>query len=97
MKKKLDNTWFGLFLGIAMPLIFGVLFLQSLHVTIDGSSIMSFLHTPSMMVKFICVALFPDMGTVFVLNSAEMWRACRGVFSAIGIYTLIAISVFFIL
>lgn len=97
MKKRLDNPWFGLFLGIAMPLIFGILFLQSMHVSTDWQSITSFLYTPSLRVKFLCVALFPDMGAVFVLNTAEMWRACRGVFSAIGVYTLFAISLFFIL
>lgn len=96
MKRRLDTTYFGAFFGLVIPFIFSLLFLRSIHVALDWNSITSFLNTPSLLVKFICVALFPDMGAVFVFNSLEMWKACRGVFGAIGIYTMAAIITFFL-
>jgi len=94
MKKFLDRGWVGALLGLFFPAIFGMLFLDSIHVGLSIEEITSFLHTPSLMVKFLCVMLFPDMGGVFVLNSLEMWKACRGMFGAIGIYTIIGILIF---
>lgn len=97
MKKFLDNPFFGLFIGLLVPLVFGLLFLDSLHISLRFVEILSFLHTPSLIVKFISVALFPDMGLVYIFYSLDAWRSCRGIFSAIGIYTMAAIVVFFII
>lgn len=94
MKQYLDKGWVGALIGLVIPAVFGLLFLDSIRVGLTFAEIISFLHTPSLMVKFLCVMLFPDMGGVFVLNSLEMWKACRGMFGAIGIYTIIGIIVF---
>ena len=96
MKNILDRGWVGALLGLFIPALFGLLFLDSIHVGLRIDEITSFLRTPSLMVKFLCVMLFPDMGGVFVLNSLEMWKACRGMFGAIGIYTLIGIIIFIV-
>lgn len=97
MKKFLDNPYLGLFIGLLIPFVFGLLFLDSLHIPFNIVEILSFLHTPSLIVKFICVSLFPDMGLVYIFYSLDAWRSCRGIFSAIGIYTMAAIIVFFII
>lgn len=94
MKGKLDRGWVGALMGLAFPALFGLLFLDSIHVGLTYGEITSFLNTPSLMMRFLCVMLFPDMGGVFVLNSLEMWKACRGMFGAIGIYTIIGIIIF---
>lgn len=94
MKKYLDKGWVGALMGLAFPAIFGLLFLDSIHVMLEYDAIVSFIHTPSLMIQFFSVILFPDMGGVFVLNSLEMWKACRGMFGAIGIYTIIGIVIF---
>ena len=96
MKNKLDTTYFGALVGLVIPFDFGLLFLDSIGVSLAWESVRSFLHTPSLQIKFLCVMLFPNMGGVFVLNSLEMWKACRGMFGAIGIYTIIGLIVFFI-
>lgn len=96
MKRRLDTTYFGAFFGLVVPFLFALLFLRSIHVALDWASITSFFHTPSLLVKFICVILFPDMGAVYVFNSLEMWKTCRGVFGAIGIYTMAGIIIFFL-
>lgn len=96
MKKYIDRAWVGALMGLVFPAIFGLLFLDSIHVGLNYDDFRSFFHTPSLMVRFICVILFPDMGGVFVLNSLEMWKACRGMFGAIGIYTMLGIVIFFI-
>ena len=97
MRRKLDTTYFGAFIGLVVPFVFGLLFLHSIGVSLEWSSMKSFLRTPSLLVRFLCVMLFPDMGGVFVLNSLEMWKACRGVFGAIGIYAIVAMIIFFAL
>lgn len=97
MRKKLDTTYWGAFLGLLMPFIFGILFLDTIGVRLEWVSVRSFLRTPSLLIRFTCVALFPNMGAVFVLNSLEMWKACRGVFGAIGIYAMVGIILFFAL
>lgn len=94
MKRFLDRGWVGALMGLLFPAIFGILFLDSIHVGLSYEDFVSFFHTPSLLVKFLCVMLFPDMGGVFVLNSLEMWKACRGMFGAIGIYTIIGIIIF---
>lgn len=90
MKSKLDKTWFGLLFGMALPLLFAILFLDSTY-TGEGSipDILSAMSTNSMIIKLLCVAIFPDMCGVFLLNTLEMWRACRGMFAALGFYMMI--------
>lgn len=88
---SLDNVWLGAVVGIAMPLIFGWLFINSTYTgTLSFSGIMKFMSGNSMIIKFIFIAILPNMGSVFILNSLEMWRACRGVFAALGLYILIS-------
>lgn len=97
MKRRLDTTYFGAFIGLLMPFVFGILFLDTIGVNMDLTSVHSFLCTPSLLIRFSCVALFPDMGAVFVLNSLEMWKTCRGVFSAIGIYFIVGFVLYYVL
>ena len=97
MKKYLDRGWVGAIMGLVIPAIFGVLFLDSIRVGLKYEEFITFFHTPSLLIKFMCVMLFPDMGGVYVLNSLEMWKACRGVFGAIGIYTILGITLYFLL
>lgn len=93
-KNRFDTTYWGAFLGLLMPFVFGMLFLDSIGVGLRLVAVRSFLRTPSLLIRFGCVALFPDMGAVFVLNSLAMWEACRGVFGAIGIYAIIGTILF---
>lgn len=90
MKSSLDKLWFGALLGLIMPIAFGYLFLIS---TYSGDfsldSLFRFMSGNSMIIKFLFVAMLPDMGAVFLLNTLEMWRACRGMFAAIGLFILI--------
>ena len=90
MKKKLDNVWFGLIVGIVVPILFALLFLVS---TYDGeysiSSLVRMMSTNSAIIKLLCVAIFPNMCGVFLLNTLEMWNACRGLFAAIGVYMIV--------
>ncbi|MCQ2338351.1 MAG: hypothetical protein MJ001_05435 [Paludibacteraceae bacterium] len=94
MKKRFDTTYWGAFLGLLLPFAFGLLFLDSIGIGLNVDSVRSFINTPSLLIRFATVIIFPDMGAVFVLNSLEMWKACRGVFGAIGIYTIIGIIAF---
>ncbi|MGM9805483.1 MAG: hypothetical protein ACI3Z7_03505 [Candidatus Aphodosoma sp.] len=90
MKRKLDNVWFGLIAGLVFPLAFAVTFIVS---TYNGSyslpDLLLMMGSDSMIVKLLCVAVFPDMCGVFLLNTLEMWHACRGVFAALGFYMLV--------
>ena len=95
MKQKLDNIWLGMFLGLLMPIAMLYLFVQ--NNTFEGFSlnaIITLASTNSMIVKLLCIAIFPDMGAVFLLNTWEMWRACRGVFASLFLF--IAISAIFV-
>lgn len=90
MKKKIDNVWFGLSLGVLLPALFGILFIASTyHGRLDFGELLSLMSSDSTIIKLLCVAIFPDMCGVFLLNTLEMWRACRGVFAALGLYMLV--------
>lgn len=97
MRRRLDTTYVGALLGLLMPFIFGLLFLDTIGINRTPASIHALLWSPTMLMRFSCVALFPDMGAVFVLNSLEMWKACRGVFGAIGIYFIVGTILYFTL
>ena len=78
MKQKLDTLWFGMLIGLIMPIVMLYLFIQ--NNTFDGFSLKTILElasTNSMIVKLLCIAVFPDMAIVFLLNTWELWRACR--------------------
>lgn len=95
MKQKIDTIWFGMILGFIMPILMLYLFIQ--NNTFDGFSLQTILDlakTNSMIVKLLCISAFPDMAAVFLLNTWEMWRACRGVF--ISLFLFIAISAVFV-
>ena len=79
-----------------MPVVMLYIFVQ--NNTFDGFSLKTILElasTNSMIVKLLCIAVFPDMAAVFLLNTWEMWRACKGVFASL--FFFIAISSLFIL
>ena len=96
MKQKLDTLWFGMLIGLVMPVAMLYLFVQ--NNTFDGFSLRAILDlasTNSMIVKLLCISIFPDMGAVFLLNTWEMWRACRGVFTSLFLF--IGISALFVI
>lgn len=97
MRGRLDSVWFGLAVGLVFPIVFAVLFLAS---TYSGgrswSDLLLMMGSDSMIVKLLCVAIFPDMCGVFLLNTLEMWRACRGVFAALGVYMLVCCVFLFV-
>ena len=96
MKQKLDTLWFGMLIGLVMPVVMLYLFIQ--NNTFDGFSLRTILNlasTNSMIVKLLCISVFPDMAMVFLLNTWEMWRACRGVFTSLFLF--IAISALFVI
>ena len=87
MKQKLDNIWLGMFLGLLMPIAMLYLFVQ--NNTFEGFSlnaIITLASTNSMLVKLLSIAVFPDLAAVFLLNTWEMWRACRGVFTSLFLF-----------
>lgn len=91
MKRKLDNIWFGLTLGIITPILFGLLFiLSTYHGDYSIADLLRLVSTDSTIIKLLCVAIFPDMCGVFLLNTLEMWHACRGVFASLGFYMLLS-------
>lgn len=92
MKSKLDNVWLGLAFGLIAPLLFGYLFVDSTFGDmIHNDNFWVFVTTKDMIVKLVCVALFPNMGIVFLLNSIGMWNACRGVLISIVPYFVVAV------
>ena len=95
MKQKLDTVWLGMILGLVMPVAMLYIFVQ--NNTFDGFSLKTIIDlasTNSMIVKLLCISIFPDMAAVFLLNTWEMWRACRGVFASLFLF--IAISAVFV-
>ncbi|MBQ8720922.1 MAG: hypothetical protein IJY67_02070 [Paludibacteraceae bacterium] len=95
MKQKLDTLWFGMLIGLIMPVVMLYLFIQNnTFVGFSLKTILELASTNSMIVKLLCIAVFPDMAIVFLLNTWEMWRACRGVFASLFLF--IAISAVFV-
>ena len=96
MKQKLDTIWLGMLVGLFLPVLMLVVFVQ--NNTFEGFSIQTILDlasTNSMIVKLLCISIFPNMAIVFLLNTWEMWRACRGVFASLFLF--IAIALFFVI
>lgn len=90
MKEKLDKIIFGIILGIIIPLLFGYFFLtNSYKGDLSITELLSVMSQNSLVIKLLFVAVLPDMGAAFLLNTLEMWRACRGMFAALGIFILI--------
>lgn len=90
MKNKLDNIWFGLIVGLITPTLFALLFLISTyHGSYSLPDLLRLMSSDSTIIKLLCVAIFPNMCGVFLLNTLEMWHACRGLFAALGFYMLV--------
>ncbi len=84
---RFDRFWIGLLAGLLLPLLFGWLFLTSVyHGEMTAGHILQFMTGSSMIVKFMFIAILPDMFLVFLLNTWELWRMCRGVFVALFLY-----------
>ena len=90
MKEKLDKILFGIIIGLIMPLLFGYLFLISSYTgNLTIGELLTVMSQNSLVIKLLFVAALPDMGAAFLLNTLEMWRACRGMFAALGVYIMI--------
>lgn len=84
---RFDRFWIGLMVGLLLPLLFGWLFLTSgYYGEMTAGHILQFMTGSSMIVKFMFIAILPDMFLVFLLNTWELWRMCRGVFVALFLY-----------
>ena len=96
MKNSLDKAWLGLVIGIILPIVFGFFFLKT-NGLVGGSVVdaVNFIVDNNLTVKFLCVVLFPDMAAVFLLNTMEMWQACRGMFASIFIYMAVSLCFLF--
>lgn len=92
MKNKLDNIWLGLVVGLIIPVAFAYFFVMSTFGDmVHNENFWIFLTSKDMMIKMVCVALFPNMGLVFLLNSVGMWNACRGILISIVPYLLVIV------
>jgi hypothetical protein len=93
--RRFDNFWLGLVAGIIVPMLFGWFFISSTYKgEIAMENLLHIVSGTSMMIKLIFIAILPNMFMVFLLNTWEYWKTCKGIFVAIFLY--IALSIPFI-
>lgn len=83
IKRIPDSIWFGLVIGIVLPVLFGLLFIQLTNGADTISyTLHSLVHSPTWAVRYLFMAMLPDFFGVYFLNRWEKWQSCRGMILA---------------
>lgn len=88
----LDKVWIGIIVGLLLPLFFLWLFVDTTyHGDVDIKNLLAIFSGTNMMIKLMFIAILPNMFLVFLLNSFEFWKMCKGVFVALFVYIILCI------
>ena len=76
MLERFDRYWIGIVLGLALPAVFGYVYIE--HFNLWYSLRMFGSALSQTWSKLLFVSVFPDLAFVFVFYAAEAWKVSRG-------------------
>lgn len=93
--KRFDKLLLGIICGLILPLLFGYLFI---HLNYKGSHSLSELFVlmkeAQLMMKFMVVALIPDLFAIFLSNRLDLWNLTKGFLVSIVFYSILSFILF---
>lgn len=86
--RRLDKYSIGILVGLALPAIFGVIYLDRFHLwgtmhTLQWSGLITS--------KLLMLACFPDLAALFLFYTTDTWRLAKGIVIGMLPYLLAAI------
>ncbi len=91
---KLNKIYWGLLAGATLPLMFGALFLWTLHMQHAmpiERVVQQMSYSGQMLFKLFIVSISPNLFAIFFAYKKELWQLCSGLISATLIYFTLAI------
>lgn len=79
-------------IGIAMPLLFGWLYMHEMGMS-EMLSASMFSHMHALLSKVCLISIFPDMAMLFLFYELNMWRLAKGI--VVGIFPFLIASIAF--
>lgn len=93
--KRFDKLFIGLICGLILPLLFAYLFVR---LNYKGSHTISELFVlmkeAQLMMKFMVVALIPDLFAIFLSNRMNLWNLTKGFLVSIVLYSILSFFLF---
>lgn len=92
-KERIDRYWVGIIIGLALPAIFGLLYINANNLWYALSTFQ--FEMGSVLNKLLLVSVFPDLALIFVFYTTDTWRLSKGVLIGALPYILTSILVSF--
>lgn len=92
-RDRIDHYWIGIVIGIIVPAIFGLLYINANNLWYALSALR--FQMGSVLNKLLLVSVFPDLALIFVLYTTDTWRLSKGVLIGALPYILASILVSF--
>lgn len=88
MMRHLDKYSIGIVLGLLLPALFGVAYLNTFHLwgTMRALSWSGLITS-----KLLMLACFPDLAALFLFYTTDTWRLAKGIVIGMFPYLLAAI------
>lgn len=75
--QRFDRYWIGITLGLLLPLLFCVVYIDNFHLWNAIRQLGNAIY-PTMS-KLLLLSVFPNMALVFVFYTTDTWRLSKGV------------------
>ncbi|MDD5570750.1 MAG: hypothetical protein PHD97_06280 [Bacteroidales bacterium] len=97
MKFKFDNIWFGVSLGVFVPLVALIIFYFGEYKGMGVCEFFSLMKGMNIFTKVLSLCVVPNLGLFFIFIRKNFLFSARGVLFATLIYALIVFILFFAL
>lgn len=91
MMRRLDRYSIGIVLGLLLPALFGVVYLDTYHLW-DTMQALSW--SGLITGKLLLLACFPNMAALFLFYTTNTWRLARGI--VIGMFPYLLAAIWFV-
>ena len=88
--RKIDKYSVGIIIGILLPLIFGIIYIDTMNLWYAFKTLQ--FEAGGVLSKLLLVSVFPDLALVFVGYTLELWRVSKGLL--IGTFPYLLASLF---
>lgn len=98
MIKKYNKPWFGLVLGIILPIISFLAYYMYNLSSNDGLSLKTFVETlmrEEAITAVLSICMLPNLIMFFLFKKLDYWYAIKGVIVSVIIYTLFVVVIKF--
>lgn len=88
--ERFDRYWIGILLGLIIPALFMVVYIQQMNLWYAVETFQ--VQLGSVLNKLLQVSVFPDLALIFVFYTTDTWRLSKGLLIGALPYILAAVA-----